>query len=352
MALTKSQEAIFQKARALGGGDQAVALTDEMCNYLLARVAVDLDRSAEFSGIPSDLPPLFSDCPAADLVLSGFDTKEFFTRLVAAIPDADTYFACLASLQKARLKYERILSVQPIPTLEQVGPRALLQFGQLSSQALVSLLFWRKWFYDLDNRAGQETGYLFEPLIAYAIGGTPVPASKSPVKRRRDRSKGRQVDCILDKRAYELKIRVTIAASGQGRWKEELDFPSDCRRSGYTPILVCMDGTRNPKLNELETRFRKEKGEVYIGDDAWTHLESQAGDTLARFLERYVRGPIQSLLTHGDEPLLEFSAKSLPDEIQIVIGQDLLRIPRKGEMATDGGGDEMPPDADDTVPGV
>lgn len=127
MALTKSQEAIFQKARALGGGDQAVALTDEMCNYLLARVAVDLDRSAEFSGIPSDLPPLFSDCPAADLVLSGFDTKEFFTRLVAAIPDADTYFACLASLQKARLKYERILSVQPIPTLEQVGPRALLQ---------------------------------------------------------------------------------------------------------------------------------------------------------------------------------------------------------------------------------
>lgn len=172
------------------------------------------------------------------------------------------------------------------------------------------------------------------------------------MKRRRDRSKGRQVDCILDKRAYELKIRVTIAASGQGRWKEELDFPSDCRRSGYTPILVCMDGTRNPKLNELETRFRKEKGEVYIGDDAWTHLESQAGDTLARFLERYVRGPIQSLLTHGDEPLLEFSAKSLPDEIQIVIGQDLLRIPRKGEMATDGGGDEMPPDADDTVPGV
>ena len=29
-------------------------------------------------------------------------------------------------------------------------------------------------------------------------------------------------------KAYEFKLRVTIAASGQGRWKEELDFPSDC----------------------------------------------------------------------------------------------------------------------------
>ena len=178
----------------------------------------------------------------------------FVSRLVAANSDADTYFACLAASHKARLKYEMILSTQPIPTLEQVGPRRLLQSGKLSGDA--GLLFWRKWFFDIDNRAGQETGYLFEPIIAYAIGGTPAPAKKSPVKRHGDPAKGRQVDCLLEKKAYELKIRVTIAASGQGRWKEEVRSPLDCRRSGFTPVLVCMDSTSNPKLSALINAFR------------------------------------------------------------------------------------------------
>ena len=129
------------------------------------------------------------------------------------------------------------------------------QFGKLRSDALAGFLFWRKWFYDIDNRAAQETGYLFEPIIAHAIGGTPAPAKKSPVKRQSDRNKGRQVDCILDDRAYEFKIRVTIAASGQGRWQEELDFPTDCRTSGFTPVLVCLDSTPNPKLSALVDAF-------------------------------------------------------------------------------------------------
>ena len=34
---------------------------------------------------------------------------------------------------------------------------------------------------------------------------------------------------------------MTIAASGQGRWKEELDFPADCKASGYVPVLVVLD---------------------------------------------------------------------------------------------------------------
>src|SRR5438132_9283069 len=194
-----------------------------MCSYLLARIVSDLKQDHKFRNLPKKLPPLFSEEPASRLVLAGMDAKELYEKVMAEIPDADTYFACLAALQKARLKYERILSTQPIPTLEQVGPRALLQYGTLSSHGLVSLLFWRKWFFDIDNRAGQETGYLFEPVIAYSIGGAPAPAGRSPVKRHRSRSKGRQVDCILGQKAYEFKIRVTIAASGQGRWKEELE---------------------------------------------------------------------------------------------------------------------------------
>ena len=43
---------------------------------------------------------------------------------------------------------------------------------------------------------------------------------------------------ILGKKAHKIKLRGTIAVWGQGRWKEELDFPSDWKASGYTPVLV------------------------------------------------------------------------------------------------------------------
>jgi hypothetical protein len=352
VALTKVQAAIWEKARALGAGEQAVALSDEMCSYLLARIVFDLGQQNKFKNLPKEAPPLFSDRPASELVVTGFDGKDLYENIVTTISDADTYFACLAALQKARLKYERILSTQPIPTLEQVGPRALLQYGKLSSHALVSLLFWRKWFFDIDNRAGQETGYLFEPVIAYAIGGTPAPAKRSPVKRHRDKTKGRQVDCIIGKRAYELKIRVTIAASGQGRWQEELDFPIDCRKSSYQPVLVCMDGTRNPKLDALEAAFKKQKGDVYIGEQAWRHLESLAGDTMSKFIDRYVRGPIQSLLHEGEQPLLELRAKFGPEIIDIALGSEILHILRSPPEPTEDGEDEMPGDADAMIPGA
>jgi hypothetical protein len=294
---------------------------------------------------------LFSKETGESLILKGVDAKDLFDRLVQVEPNADTYFACLAALHKARLKYERILVTQPMPTLEQVGPRALLQYGKISAQALASLLFWRKWFFDIDNRAGQETGYLFEPVIAYAIGGTPAPASKSPVRRHRQRKKGRQVDCLIDDRAYELKIRVTIAASGQGRWQEEMDFPIDCRKSGFKPILVCMDGTPNPKLDALAAAFRKQKGEVYIGSDAWDHLENLAGRTMSRFLELYVRGPIDDLLEKVGDRLLDFSAKCNEESIDLNIGDEVLHVPREPEVASESDEDQIPSDADSLVPG-
>ena len=59
-----------------------------------------------------------------------------FDRLVAANEDGDTYFACLAALHKARLKYEKILCTQPMPTLNHVGPRGLLQYGKLVGESL------------------------------------------------------------------------------------------------------------------------------------------------------------------------------------------------------------------------
>jgi len=301
--------------------------------------------------LPAEVPAFFGADDLDTLVLEGVDAAALFERLVAEIPDGDMYFACLTSLHKARLKYEGILETQPMPTLEQVGPRGLLQFGKLSPAALAGLLFWRKWFFDIDNRAGQETGYLFEPVIANAIGGIPVPAKKSPVKRHGDASKGRQIDCLLDKRAYELKIRVTIAASGQGRWREELDYPVDCSTSGYTPVLVVLDGTANAKLTELETAFLAQGGEVYTGAGAWAHLEALAGQTMSSFLDNYVRGPIDQLISDAPVSPPDFLAVMTHDAITLTVGGETLSIVRLA-AETDGDlRDETPDDAGDDILG-
>lgn len=349
MGLTKAQATIWQKARSLGNGDQAVGLSDGCCAYLVGRIAQDLNVLKDFPDVPASLPEFFSAGPLDQLLVSDVDAKDLYERLVTRHQDTDTYFACLAALHKARLKYERILSVQPLPTLEQVGPRGLLQFGKMPDDALVGFLYWRKWFYDIDNRAAQETGYLFEPIIAHAIGGTPAPASKSPVKRQNDRSKGRQVDCVLDDRAYEFKIRVTIAASGQGRWQEELDFPADCRASGFTPVLVCLDSTPNPKLTSLIQAFESHNGQVFIGDAAWQHLDSVAGDTMSRFLDQYVRVPLQRLLNEAPSTPPALTACWNENSIDVQVGNSGFKIFR-GEATSDGGDpDHMPDDAADIV---
>ena len=328
MGLTKSQAGIWQKARALGNGGQAVRLDDPACTYLIARIVYDLGLQSEFPELGSEPTAFFSRLSSSELAIEGFNAKELFERLVVSNTDADMYFACLSQLHKARMKYERILQTQPVPTLEQIGPRSLLQFGKLETESLVGLLFWRKWFYDIDNRAGQETGYLFEPILAHAVGGTPASASKSPVRRKSNANKGRQVDCLLDEKAYEMKIRVTIAASGQGRWAEELEFPEDCKSSGYMPVLVCMDGTPNEKLESLANAFKACGGEVYIGDEAWKHLDELAGDTMSHFINGYVRAPIQDLLARRVERMPDLVARESKDSIELTVGSDTLRISR------------------------
>lgn len=349
MGLTKAQTQIWQKARSMGNGGQAVRLDDGMCRYLIARIVYDLKLQSQFPEFDEAPCDFFTSSSSAQLSIAGTDAKSLFERLVQANQDADTYFACLSQLQKARLKYERILSAQPVPTLEQVGPRCLLQFGKLETDSLVGLLFWRKWFYDIDNRAGQETGYLFEPILAHATGGFSASPSKSPVKRRSNPGKGRQVDCILDDRAYEMKIRVTSAASGQGRWNEELDFPEDCKASGFTPVLVCMDGTPNPKLDALTGAFKHSGGEVFVGEQAWCHLDELAGDTMSRFVERYVRAPIHDLLIRGVDRLPDLIARESSDTIELTVGKDTLVIIRDSPSDNDvAEADEVSDDGKDT----
>lgn len=305
MALTQAQKSLIEKARKAGGGELGVSLDDDACMFLVATIISDLGLAGKFGDVLlSDVPPFFSNIHPSCLVFkTDFNFLDVFERLIRYVPDADTYFSCLSTLQKTRLKYARILESQPIPTMDQVGPRSLLQYGQMSPKALAGFLLWRKWIFDIDNRAGQETGYLFEPIIANAIGGFPASSNRSPVRRTDDKKKGRQVDCIKDMRAYEIKIRVTIAASGQGRWQEELDFPHDCRKSKYIPVLVVLDPTSNPKLRELVAAFERHKGETYVGEHAWAHLEAAAGGTMSVFLDKYVKQPLTEILAAKTDQL-------------------------------------------------
>lgn len=334
MELTQAQRTIIARARAIGGGQQGIALDNATCSYLVAVIADDLgvlEQLPEISRVAGDLPDFFATRPLSNLRLPGLDFLDLFRQLLALDPNADTYFACLATLHKSRLKYERILQTQPLPTIDQVGPRGLLQYGSLSPQALTGFLFWRKWLFDIDNRAGQETGYLFEPIIASAIGRVPAGTRRSPIYREGDVTKGqRQVDCIRDDVAYEFKLRVTAAASGQGRWQEELDFPRDCKASGFTPVLIVLDPTRNEKLDALERAFIAHGGEVHIAD-AWPYLNRLAGATMTIFLERYVHEPIRRLLA------------SLPDtdtEETMVLPELMLRM-SGGNVTINVGGETL-----------
>jgi hypothetical protein len=354
MALSLSQQAAISKLYAVGNSDLGIPLTNEICTYLLAVIVRDLGLSKQFPELPKDVPPFFTKEPLSTLRIAGKPFQKLLERLFTTVENSDTYFYCLASLHKARLKYERILKAQPIPTIDQVGPRGLLQFGTLSPRALAAFLFWRKWIFDIDNRAGQETGYVFEPILAHAIGGVPVGAKKSPIKRGGTGPLGRQVDCVreVDKRAYEFKLRVTIAASGQGRWGEEMEFPKDCRASGYTPVLIVLDPTPNPKLDQLVALFKSEKGESYIGDAAWEHLEKTAGSVMATFIEKYVRTPIRALLKEAPSeenlPPIRFSMSK--GKLTVEIEKESLTVDRDKTPLPPTDESDFAEDADDQLP--
>jgi len=350
VALSKTQATAFEKVRRRGAGNQGVSLSESAVRALVAIVARDLEI-APIAGIdPSDTGE-FYETAADRLELDGNASAQstYEALLAAGPPDTEMYFLSLATLHRARLKFANILRLQGTPSLEQVGPRGLLQYGDIETDSLGSLLILRKWMFDIDNRAGQETGYLFEPVIAGAVGGAPVSAKKSPVKRDGTGS-GRQVDCLRGNDAYEIKIRVTIAASGQGRWQEELAFPADCRMSDYTPVLVVFDGTPNEKLLELKSAFEQCGGRAHVGEDAWAHLEEEAGDTMGRFIEKYIRAPLDDLLDKTPSDLPELRLRLQSDRVDLYVGATHWNVLRNGSDQSSS--DEIPDDVDTTLPGL
>jgi len=327
MALDLEQKQLLSKARLLGPGTALpVILSDAELSKLAFVIFADLGLD---DLIPSDVRTPSGTWEYYSLPLSWFasgagadDFMTLYEKSLSTIRDFQTYFKCMCELHKRRRKYEMILQAQPLPTALQVAPRALLEFGILATPAVASWLTWRKWFYDIDNRAAQETGYLFEPILASALGGTPYASRNSPVRRRGDERKGRQVDCIVGTDAYEFKLRVTIAASGQGRFGEEIDFAEDCVASGLRPILLVLDPTPSSRLEDLSAAFRAANGEAHVGPAAWEYLEARSGPTMATFVEKYVRLPIESLDEHMLELLdLRISAGADRREFVLQLGE-------------------------------
>jgi hypothetical protein len=127
--LSAAQKAVVNAAMT-GGSELGAGLDEAQCAYLVARIAHDL--GLEMEGIPTSVMPLFGETDLAILRLDDAPFLSLFEALCAQVTDAETYFECLASLHKRRLKYQRILEYQPIPNLSQVGPRGLLQYGTLN----------------------------------------------------------------------------------------------------------------------------------------------------------------------------------------------------------------------------
>jgi hypothetical protein len=292
-----------------GSGNAQVILSDSEL-YALIRIAVnDLDWDKGDIGVEALALPSGAyysiDLDWFNALQLDFATPERVIHILSACFRKDNDFALyienLTALHRRRVKYKRILETQPIPNMDQIGPRVLLEYGQTNITLLANWMVWRKWIYDIDNRSAQETGYLFEPLLASCLGGKPVSAQSSPVKRL-DRngkpgSKGRQIDCLVPAKntVYELKLRVTIAASGQGRFGEELSFAEESKAAGYKPVLLVLDPTESSRLKELSKKFIECGGDFYHGEDAWRHMEEEAGETISVFVEKYIQPAIANV---------------------------------------------------------
>ncbi|MCI5166779.1 MAG: restriction endonuclease [Candidatus Electrothrix sp. GM3_4] len=249
--------------------------------------------------------------------------------------DFSLFIDNLAALHRRRMKYRRILRLQPLPTMDQIGPRALLEFGVCDAELQAHWMVWRKWIYDIDNRAAQETGYLFEPLLASCLGGKPVGARNSPVKRLDAQGvptdKGRQIDCFVPSTstAYEFKLRVTIAASGQGRFGEELSFPEEVAAASLKPVLLVLDPTPSERLTELSAKFVTCGGQCLQGEDAWQHMESEAGEVVSVFINKFIKPAIHNIENVELSELQPISLNWSEDAVEIRSPSAVYRVRRK-----------------------
>ena len=127
MVLTQAHRTLVERTKSVGAAKEAEPLSDGDCIYLLSVIGSDLGLLGEFPEFAAAPIPEFFGVDLKHRPSPPGDFWELFERLLAKDANSDTFFSCLGALYKARLKYSNILSRQPLPTMEQVGPRGLLQ---------------------------------------------------------------------------------------------------------------------------------------------------------------------------------------------------------------------------------
>jgi hypothetical protein len=346
MTVSTSIRHLLTQCKIHGNGDAQVMLTDSELYVLFYLSICDLDwECSEFGFIDIEFP----HTEYYHIPIVWFGTLEItqatpdfllcvLDKACRRHQDYSLFIRNLCALHRRRVKYARILSSQPLPGIDQIAPRGLLEYGACNIDLLCNWMAWRKWVYDIDNRVAQETGYFFEPVLASCLGGESIGAKHSPVKRLdskgRPTDRGRQVDCFVSslQRVYELKLRVSIAASGQGRFSEELSFPIESAAAGFTPILLVLDPTPSNRLEELERAFLSANGKCFSRQEAWGHMEEAAGDVISQFIDKYIKPPLEAV-ENG------FPARPCPvtlawegSQVRITIAENEYVIPRSSVL--------------------
>jgi hypothetical protein len=327
----------LQKARRMTTGNLKIDVGWAAIGGLALRVALDRDYDVRGRYGPVVVPEFFSVIDQGQWAGADVDPEDAVAWIEGVDRHNAVYLELLVRLFARRLKYRRILATQAFATSDQVGPRTLLEHGLLDDAALSSLVVWRKWMMDIDNRSGQETGYLYDAIVARALSGTAYGSSGSPVHRAPREPGGkspgrRQVDCVVDNPsgppwAYEVKIRITDAASRQGRLNEELAFPRDCTYSNHVPRLLVFDPTPCDTLDQVIAAFEAEPGgEVFLGQDAYEHIGETAGPAQAEFLRRYVAEPLE----HYEDTIPDFGGGRDLADLRLSAGRDRVTVELAG----------------------
>jgi hypothetical protein len=90
---------------------------------------------------------------------------------------------------------------------------------------------------------------------------------------------------------------------------------------------------------------------VFIGADAWKHLEGTAGPTMGRFLKKYVHEPIAALVGELPDEMPEMILNMTDDLLTVSIDGEEFSIPRSPARSSEVEeiDDQMPEDADDEI---
>ncbi|NEQ86881.1 MAG: restriction endonuclease, partial [Moorea sp. SIO2I5] len=69
----------------------------------------------------------------------------------------------------------------------------------------------------------------------------------------------------------------------------------ESQAAGFIPVLLVLDPTPSNRLTELSEKYLACGGAFYHGEEAWRHMEQEAGEVVSVFIERYIKPAIQGI---------------------------------------------------------